>query len=102
MAACRRPELAFFAQDAGGNVWNFGEYPEEYTGGQFTGAPDTWITGTGGAHGGLHMLARPDGRPAVRRRAGARDRVRRHLPGGQHRPGDLPGVGVPAAGADGR
>jgi len=52
-------ELAFFAQDAGGNVWNFGEYPEEYARGRFTGAPDTWITGTGGAHGGLHMLARP-------------------------------------------
>src|SRR6185437_3155395 len=23
-------ELAFFAQDSRGNVWNFGEYPEEY------------------------------------------------------------------------
>jgi hypothetical protein len=23
-------ELAFFAQDDQGNVWNFGEYPEEY------------------------------------------------------------------------
>ena len=52
-------ELAFFAQDAGGNVWNFGEYPEEYTHGRFTGAPDTWITGTDGARGGLHMLALP-------------------------------------------
>lgn len=52
-------ELAFFAQDASGNVWNYGEYPEEYTHGRFTGAPDTWINGTGGAHGGIHMLARP-------------------------------------------
>ena len=52
-------ELAFFAQDASGNVWNFGEYPEEYTHGRLTGAPDTWLTGTGGAHGGIHMLGRP-------------------------------------------
>jgi hypothetical protein len=52
-------ELAFFAQDASGNVWNFGEYPEEYSSGRLTGAPDTWITGTAGARGGRHMLARP-------------------------------------------
>ena len=53
-------ELAFFAQDDQGNVWNFGEYPEEYNAhGRFTGAPDTWIRGTAGAYGGLHMLARP-------------------------------------------
>ena len=52
-------ELAFFAQDDNGNVWNFGEYPEEYQHGTFTGAPDTWIRGTGGAYGGIHMLAQP-------------------------------------------
>jgi len=52
-------ELAFFAQDDQGNVWNFGEYPEEYENGVFTGAPDTWIRGTAGAYGGIHMLARP-------------------------------------------
>lgn len=52
-------ELAFFAQDAGGAVWNFGEYPEEYAHGRLTGAPDTWISGTAGAHGGVHMVARP-------------------------------------------
>jgi hypothetical protein len=52
-------ELAFFAQDDRGNVWNFGEYPEEYENGKFTGAPDTWIRGTAGAYGGIHMLARP-------------------------------------------
>ena len=39
-------ELAFFAQDDDGNVWNMGEYPEEYDDeGKFKGAPDTWITG---------------------------------------------------------
>ena len=52
-------ELAFFAQDDQGNVWNFGEYPEEYEHGKFTGAPSTWIRGTGDAYGGIHMLARP-------------------------------------------
>jgi hypothetical protein len=52
-------ELAFFAQDNQGNVWNFGEYPEEYEGGKFTGAPSTWIRGAGGAYGGIHMLSQP-------------------------------------------
>jgi len=52
-------ELAFFAQDDAGNVWNFGEYPEEYSRGKFTGAPSTWIRGTGHAYGGIHMLAYP-------------------------------------------
>jgi hypothetical protein len=52
-------ELAFFAQDDAGNVWNFGEYPEEYEHGKFTGAPSTWIRGTGHAYGGIHMLAKP-------------------------------------------
>jgi len=50
-------ELAFFAQDKFGNVWGLGEYPEEYTNGVFTGAPNTWINGRGDAVGGIHMLA---------------------------------------------
>lgn len=52
-------ELALFAQDDRGNLWNFGEYPEEWDNGRLTGAPDTWIRGAGGAYGGIHMLARP-------------------------------------------
>jgi YVTN family beta-propeller protein len=40
-------ELALFAQDDRGNLWNFGEYPEEYENGKFAGAPDTWIRGAG-------------------------------------------------------
>jgi hypothetical protein len=52
-------ELAFFAQDDGGNVWNFGEYPEQYDNGKFTGAPSTWIRGTAGAYGGIHMPYQP-------------------------------------------
>ena len=52
-------ELAFFAQDKEGNVWNLGEYPEEYKNGQFDDAPDVWITGEKDAQGGIHMLADP-------------------------------------------
>ncbi len=38
-------ELAFHAQDNAGNPWNLGEYPAQYSGGKFTEAPDTWISG---------------------------------------------------------
>jgi hypothetical protein len=61
-------ELAFFAQDNQGNVWNFGEYPEEYEGGKFTGAPSTWIRGADGAYGGIHVLSHP--RPGMKYREG--------------------------------
>jgi len=57
--AMQEQELAFFAQDDAGNVWNFGEYPEEYDNGKLTGAPSTWIRGTDGAYGGMHVLAQP-------------------------------------------
>jgi hypothetical protein len=52
-------ELAFFAQDDAGNVWNFGEYPEEYDNGKLSGAPSTWIRGAGGAYGGMHVPGQP-------------------------------------------
>ena len=52
-------ELAFFAQDNAGNVWNLGEYPEVYENGEFVGAPDTWIAGLRRAQAGIHMLAKP-------------------------------------------
>ncbi|HEY7260321.1 MAG TPA: hypothetical protein VH589_02410 [Trebonia sp.] len=57
--ALQEQELAFFAQDDAGNVWNFGEYPEEYDNGKLTGAPSTWIRGTDGAYGGMHVLGQP-------------------------------------------
>jgi len=44
-------ELAFHAQDNAGNPWNLGEYPALYPGGQFGGAPDTWISGLPTASG---------------------------------------------------
>ena len=46
-------ELAFFAQDDDGNVWLMGEYPEEYEGDIFIGAPSTWIAGLAGADAGI-------------------------------------------------
>lgn len=52
-------ELAFFAQDDKGRVWNLGEYPEEYEDGEFVGAPSTWIAGLNGAEAGIHMLGSP-------------------------------------------
>jgi len=53
-------ELAFFAQDDAGNVWNFGEYPEEFEDGFFVGAPNTWIAGLADAEPGIHMLDSPN------------------------------------------
>jgi hypothetical protein len=52
-------ELAFHAQDNAGNLWNLGEYPEEYEDGEFSGAPDTWISGLDKAVPGNLMLADP-------------------------------------------
>lgn len=52
-------ELAFWAQDKHGNVWNLGEYPEEYEDGTFVGAPSTWIAGQDRARAGIIMLAQP-------------------------------------------
>jgi hypothetical protein len=52
-------ELAFWAQDDAGNVWNLGEYPEEYFNGAFQGASSTWIAGLSGAVGGVHMAGLP-------------------------------------------
>jgi hypothetical protein len=61
-------ELAFQAQDDDGNVWNFGEYPEEYDDqGKFEGAPDTWLSGVQGARAGILMRGDPrTGTPAYR------------------------------------
>jgi len=51
-------ELAFFAQDDGGNVWYFGEYPEEYEHGKIVKAP-AWLAGVHGATPGVLMQAVP-------------------------------------------
>jgi hypothetical protein len=52
-------ELAFKAQDDDGNVWNLGEYPEEYEDGEFVGAPSTWIAGVEDAEAGLLIQGEP-------------------------------------------
>jgi hypothetical protein len=56
-------EITFFAQDDDGNVWNFGEYPEEYAeDGSFDGAPSTWLSGSLGARAGILMRGDPQPR----------------------------------------
>jgi hypothetical protein len=58
-------ELAFHAQDDDGNVWNFGEYPEEFENGEFVGAPNAWIDGVDGAERGILFPGDPEvGTPA--------------------------------------
>ncbi|XAS62661.1 hypothetical protein ACOM2C_04015 [Pseudarthrobacter sp. So.54] len=52
-------ELAFFAQSDKGDVWLFGEYPEEYENGKLVGAPSTFISGIDRARAGTAMQARP-------------------------------------------
>jgi hypothetical protein len=49
-------ELAFFAQADDGDVWHFGQYPEEYEEGEFVAAP-TWIHGIKGAQAGITIKA---------------------------------------------
>jgi hypothetical protein len=51
-------EIALFAQDVAGNVWHFGEYPEEYEEGRFVKAP-AWLGGYEGAKVGVMMRADP-------------------------------------------
>jgi hypothetical protein len=51
-------EVAFFAQADDGDIWHFGEYPEEYEGGEFVAAP-TWIHGIKGAQAGITIRANP-------------------------------------------
>jgi hypothetical protein len=61
-------ELAFFAQDDDGNLWNMGEYPEEYDDeGNFEAAPDTWFSGVDRARAGILMRGDPQpGTPRYR------------------------------------
>jgi hypothetical protein len=51
-------EIAFYAQDNSGNVWYFGEHPEDYENGKFIEAP-TWIAGFQDAKPGIVMMAKP-------------------------------------------
>jgi hypothetical protein len=49
-------ELAFFAQADDGNIWLFGEYPEEYEDREVVDAP-TWIHGIEDAQAGIMIKA---------------------------------------------
>jgi hypothetical protein len=51
-------EILFVAQDKDRNVWLMGEYPEEYDGDEFVGAP-CWIHGIKGAKAGIMMRGDP-------------------------------------------
>jgi len=51
-------EIAFYAQDKSGNVWYFGEHPEDFENGNFIEAP-TWIAGFEDAKPGIEMMAKP-------------------------------------------
>jgi hypothetical protein len=51
-------EILFAAQDNDGTVWLMGEYPEEFDGDEFVGAP-CWIHGVQGAKAGIMMLGDP-------------------------------------------
>ena len=51
-------ELAFHAQDDAANIWNLGEYPEEFEDGTFVGARAR-IAGIDGLEPGIDMLADP-------------------------------------------
>ena len=52
-------ELALFAQDDARNVRSLGEYPEEYEGGTFVGAPSTWVSGIQRARRGTLVPGQP-------------------------------------------
>jgi hypothetical protein len=51
-------EIAFFAQDDAGNVWELGEHPEAYENGKIVESP-TWIQGIDRARAGISMKAAP-------------------------------------------
>lgn len=57
--AVTRSELVFLAQDRDGNVWSLGQYPELYTNGRLTGAPETWLAGLSRASAGLVVRGEP-------------------------------------------
>jgi uncharacterized membrane protein YkoI len=52
-------ELAFFAQDKDGNVWQLGELVETYDEDGFVGGK-TWLSGSEGARAGIAMPAKPE------------------------------------------
>jgi hypothetical protein len=56
----------WYAQDASGNVWYFGEDTKEYTNGVVSSTAGTWEAGVDGAQPGIIMLAHPRSGDAYR------------------------------------
>ena len=56
----------WYAQDASGNVWYFGEDTKEYTNGVVSSTAGTWEAGVDGAQPGIIMLANPKSGDAYR------------------------------------
>ena len=50
----------WYAQDAAGNVWYFGEDTAEYQNGSVSSTYGSWEAGVNGAQPGVVMLAQPD------------------------------------------
>ena len=49
----KESQLAFFGQADNGDLWYFGEYPEDYEQGILLGAENTWINGVENAQGSV-------------------------------------------------
>ena len=64
----------WYAQDAAGNVWYFGEDTKEYTNGVVSSTAGTWEAGVDGALPGIIMQAQPDAATPTARSTGRRMR----------------------------
>ena len=83
-------EISFWSQDDAGNVWNLGEYPEEWEDGVLIGAPSTWLNGTAAGTGGRpHAGRSPAGRGLLPPGSGASRRVPGSGSGQGGRPADV-------------
>jgi hypothetical protein len=56
-------EVSFFAQADDGDIWSFGEYPEEIDNGEIVGV-DSWIAGFEGAKPGILVKEKPEANEA--------------------------------------
>lgn len=52
-------EIALYAQDNDGNIWHFGQYPEEYEDGEVVATP-AWLAGFEEAQPGITVKAEPE------------------------------------------
>lgn len=57
--------IDYLAEDKAGNVWNLGGYTQQYEGGRFVSAQDSWLHGVHGAQAGVLVQAHPSVRNPV-------------------------------------